>query len=124
MPDVKCPECGQTVADDSKTAVLNAINTWSKKPWDVLIGHEPGYTFRTSVGDVMLVAVCDPKKFNNDDGYGFQGTEPECWVVVFVNGRLFRKQGKTDSYTRVYDWSGDFVEVIGATEEKASWVKR
>jgi hypothetical protein len=121
----KCPECGQSVDAESKTAVLNLLLDWDPDPWyDPFLQAAPGTVFNVPVlGEVMVVAVCDPSKYNTQDGYGFQGEEPEAWIVLLIKGRLYRKNGKTDSYCNEYNWSGQFVEVAPNREVKTSWAR-
>lgn len=125
MSDQKCPECGQGIEATSKTAVLIHILAWDPDPWYTqFLKAEPGKTYHVpNLGQVMVVAVCDPDKYNTQDGYGFQGEEPECWVVLQVNGKLYRKSGKTDSYCNEYQWTGPFAEVVPNMEVKQSWAR-
>lgn len=122
MSDQKCPECGQEVGATSKTAVLNRILAWDPDPWYKFLSSKPGTVWNVPLlGQVMTVASQNPDTWGIDDGYGLQGTEPECWVVLSIDGRLYRKNGKTDSYCNEFNWNGPFVEVVPEVKETTTW---
>ena len=116
----KCPTCGQDVPETNR--IITALNAWNRKPWDVLFLHESGYTVNVpNLGDVVVVAKQDPSNFNNDNGYGFQGTEPPTFLILLIDGVLYRKDGHTDSYTRNYFWNDGLKKVTASKTVKEIW---
>jgi hypothetical protein len=116
----KCPTCGQDVPENSR--IIAALNAWNKKPWDALFSHVPGHTVNVpNLGDVVVVAKQDPSDFNHDEGYAFQGTEPPTFLILLINGVLYRKDGHTDSYTRYYFWKDGLTKVTALKTVKEVW---
>lgn len=113
---VKCPTC-LTEVDDSH-AVGIAMQIEKSTSWDSL-AHAGKYNKAvnvTGLGPAFVLALSVP-----DDDWEGQGVEPECFMIIDLAGRLFRKNGTASSYGEP-SWHGAFIEVKAQTAPVTEWV--
>lgn len=108
-----CTLCGTDVAETEAAAVAMKIEAATTPgQWESWTGKREGETWDISVPprsvyQVTMVAKSTMKEINaNTYGEDYsQGSEFKVFVIVSINGHLFRKDGTADSYGSE-SWSG------------------
>lgn len=96
-----CPTCGQLV-DGLSAGVVDKLVNWDD--WDYSsVGDSEDYN---GLGVVELLV--EPKSKDYDSYGGI--AEEDVFIVVKVEGRLFKKEGYRNSYGTL-DWNGSCREV-------------